>query len=334
MQLQVFDSPTAFDALAAEWDGTLARSHHDTLFLTCAWQQTWWSTLGEGEMRIVALREGGELVGIAPLFFAEDAHGVVTAAFIGCKEVSDYLDFIVARGHEEAVLRSILNFLKSADCPPWHVLSLCNIREGSPTLTRFCELLAAEGWQPRVSFEDVCPQVALPRSFEEYLMMLDGKERRELQRKLRRASEEVRVTFAEDAARLAEDVDDFIRLMKASTPEKAAFMTPRMAGFFHAIARAMFERGRLQLAFLEVEGVRAATYLNFTYRDAVLVYNSGLDPQRFAYLSPGQVLIARLIEKAIAEGFRVFDFLQGGEEYKYKLGGKDVRLFTLTARRN
>ncbi|MCS7324881.1 MAG: GNAT family N-acetyltransferase [Thermoflexales bacterium] len=333
MHLHVYDSPAAFDVLAAEWDGLLARSHHDTLFLTCAWQHTWWSALGEGEMRVVAMRKGGQLVGIAPLFFSEDAHGRRVGAFIGCKEVSDYLDFIVARGHEVEVLRSVADFLKSADCPSWHALNLCNIREGSPTLTLFFELIQAEGWQPQVVFEDVCPVLTLPSSFGEYLMMLDGKERRELQRKLRRASENVAITFADSAERLDRDVEDFIRLMTASTPQKAAFMTPQMARFFHAIARAMFDRGRLQLAFLEVEGVRAATYLNFTYRDAVLVYNSGLDLQRFAYLSPGQVLLVRLIERAIAEGFRVFDFLQGGEDYKYKLGGKDVRLFTLLAQR-
>ena len=95
----------------------------------------------------------------------------------------------------------------------------------------------------------------------------------------------------------------------------------------------MLDAGWLQLSFLEVEGQRAATYLNFVYDDVVLVYNSGLDPQTFSYLSPGQVLVARLIEKAIQEKRCAFDFLQGNEEYKYKLGGQDVKLFTLSARR-
>jgi CelD/BcsL family acetyltransferase involved in cellulose biosynthesis len=54
---------------------------------------------------------------------------------------------------------------------------------------------------------------------------------------------------------------------------------------------------------------------------------------KFAYLSPGQVLIARLIEKAIADKRISFDFLQGNEDYKYKLGGKDVKLFTLAITR-
>jgi hypothetical protein len=82
---------------------------------------------------------------------------------------------------------------------------------------------------------------------------------------------------------------------------KSGFMTPRMEQFFRAMAGVMLQAGWLQLAFLEVEGNRAAAYLNFVYNDQVLVYNSGLDPQKYSYLSPGVVLIARLIEKAIAE---------------------------------
>jgi len=159
--------------------------------------------------------------------------------------------------------------------------------------------------------------------------MLDGKERRELQRKMRRAGNLVNITYTSDAATLDQDMDDFLRLMTASMPGKAAFMTPRMARFFRAVVRVMFEAGWLQLAFLDVEGARAAAYLNFVYDNAILVYNSGLDPMKFAHLSPGQVLLARLIEKAVGDKRRLFDFLQGHEDYKYKLGGKDLRLYTL-----
>ena len=104
-----------------------------------------------------------------------------------------------------------------------------------------------------------------------------------------------------------------------------------MARFFHAIAQAMFDIARPHLVFLEVAGDRAAAYMNFLYNDAVLVYNSGLDTTGYAYLSPGQVLIPRLIGKAIRDSRRVFDFLREDKEYKYKLCGKDVLLYTLSA---
>jgi len=335
MQTEIYTTPDAFDQLAGEWNALLDTSTSKTLFLTNEWQKTWWRELGDGELRVLAFREDDDkhLVGIAPLFFEETALGGVEVALVGCKEVSDYLDFIFSSGHEEACFRAVIDYLKSADAPQWHTIGLCNIVESSPTLSTFRDLLNAEGWNAVATFEDVCPIISLPESFEAYLVTLDGKERRELQRKLRRASENSAVTFTASADTLDKDVDDFLTLMKASMVSKSSFLTPRMERFFRAATRTVFDAGWLQLAFLEVEGARAAAYLNFVYGDTVLVYNSGLDPQKFSYLSPGQVLIAKLIEQAITDKRRAFDFLQGNEDYKYKLGGKDVKLFTLSARK-
>jgi CelD/BcsL family acetyltransferase involved in cellulose biosynthesis len=329
MQLQVHTSPDVFESLGDSWNALLKQSATNTLFLTREWQRVWWASLGDGELRVLTMHENDQLVGIAPLFFETDALGGVQVTFVGCKEVSDYLDFIFAIGRERECLGAVLDFLSSDASPNWNAISLCNMPEASPNLALLQTLAAERGWKANAGFEDVCPIIALPESFEAYLQLLDSKERRELSRKLRRAEDDASVTYATDAAKLDTDVDDFLRLMRASMVSKNDFMTPRMERFFHASARAMFEAGFLQLAFLEVSGERAAAYLNFVWDNQVLVYNSGLDPMKFAYLSPGQVLIARLIEKAIADKRISFDFLQGNEDYKYKLGGKDVKLFTL-----
>lgn len=330
MKTDIYTSPDVFDLLANEWNPLLHRSATNTLFLTREWQKVWWQGLGEGDLHVLTMRDdAGQLAGIAPLFFSSGEISGSPVAFVGCREVSDYLDFIFERGHEPACLEALLDHLAGDDCPAWREIGLCNIPETSPTLSVLPAMAAARGWQVEMRFEDVCPIVELPATFDDYLSMLDGKERRELTRKLRRASEDVELVFAQDAGALDRDMDDFIGLMTASMPSKAAFMTPRMNGFFHMAARAMFEAGWLELSFLEVNGERAAAYLNFVYDNVVLVYNCGLNPQKYAYLSPGQVLLGRLIEKAIQDCRRAFDFLQGNEEYKYKFGGKDLKLYTL-----
>ena len=334
MKVNAYSSPEVFDALGAEWNELLLRSATNVLFLTREWQRTWWRELGDGDLCVVTLRDdAGVLQGIAPLFIYPTDSGRTGMSFVGCKEVSDYLDFVFARDHEETCYQALVDFLASADSPSWQVLSLCNIPETSPTFAQFDRLAQTRGWQVEKRFEDVAPIIKLPGTFDEYLAGLEGKERRELQRKLRRAGNEVHITFATDSGRLEQDMEDFLRLMVASMPTKATFMTPRMRQFFHAIARAMFDAGWLQLSFLDVHGERAASYMNFIYGDTVLVYNSGLDPYRYAALSPGQVLLGRLIEQAIGDGHRAFDFLQGNEEYKHKLGGKDLNLYTLTISR-
>ena len=329
MQVQVHSTSEVFDTLGDSWNGLLKQSATNTLFLTREWQRVWWHNLGEGDLRVLTMHDDEQLIGIAPLFFETSALGSVQVTFVGCKEVSDYLDFIFIKGRERECLTAVLDFLSSAVSPAWNTISLCNMPETTPTLALLQELAQTRGWKANAVFEDVCPIITLPNSFENYLGSLDSKERRELARKLRRAEEDAAMTYATDINKLDADVDDFLRLMRASMVSKNDFMTSRMEKFFHASSRAMFEAGFLQLAFLEVSSERAATYLNFVWDNQVLVYNSGLDPLKFAYLSPGQVLIARLIEKAIAEKRSTFDFLQGNEDYKYKLGGKDVKLFTL-----
>ncbi|MCL5999214.1 MAG: GNAT family N-acetyltransferase [Chloroflexi bacterium] len=330
MKIDIYTTLDVFETLAGEWNELLRRSATNVLFLTREWQKTWWQALGDGELRVLTMRdESGTLVGIAPMFFSAGDAVDPEVAFVGCKEVSDYLDFIFARGHERACYQALADYLGSDVCPVWHHMALCNVPEYSPTLSMWVEQAQACDWQTETHFEDVSPIIALPDTFEVYLATLEGKERRELQRKLRRAGSEVAVTYTQDAGAVDADMDDFLQLMTASMPSKAVFMTPRMASFFHAIARSMFDAGWLQLAFLEVRGERAATYMNFVYDDMVLVYNSGLDPLKFAHLSPGQVLLGRLIEQAIRDKRHAFDFLQGNEDYKYKLGGKDLKLYTL-----
>jgi CelD/BcsL family acetyltransferase involved in cellulose biosynthesis len=329
MKISVFNDPSCFDVLAVEWSQLLEKSVSKTIFLTPQWQKTWWSALGEGELYVMTFHDDDNtLIGIAPLFYPEPER----ISVVGYKEVTDYVDVIFAKGHEEVCFAALLDHLALV-APQWVEFIMYNVPEFSVTHRVLPQSAGKIGWKTEVKIEDVCPQITLPTSFDDYLNMLDGKERRELQRKLRRASEETKIVYSTDSATLDQDVADFIRLMMASTFAKSDFMNPRMEQYFYAQARAMFNAGWLQLAFLEVEGERAAAYLNFVYDRQVLVYNSGLDPRKFAYLSPGQVLIARLIEQAIAEGNRVFDFLQGTEEYKYKLGGKDIKVFNVAIAR-
>ncbi len=99
-----------------------------------------------------------------------------------------------------------------------------------------------------------------------------------------------------------------------------------------ASIQAAFKAGWLQLAFLEINGEKAAAYLNFDYQDHIWVYNSGIDI-RFRELSLGWVLLGFLIQWAIEHGRQSYDFMRGDEEYKYRFGAKDRRVMRLQVRR-
>jgi CelD/BcsL family acetyltransferase involved in cellulose biosynthesis len=127
--------------------------------------------------------------------------------------------------------------------------------------------------------------------------------------------------IVQDGSGLDQEIDDFLRLM-GQEPAKQAFLTDVMRTQMRAAVQAAFQAGWLQLAFLEIEGEKAAGYLNFDYDNHIWLYNSGWDP-RFNNYSPGWVLLGYLLQWANEHGRASFDFMRGDEEYKYRFGGID-----------
>ena len=333
LQLKVFKDETGFAALRPHWNTLLANSAANTLFLTWEWQSTWWRCLGIGDLYLLAWFDGDRLVGVAPLFLAEGDDGVRRFGLVGCVDVSDYLDVIALPECEETVYRGLLDWLQSADAPVWDEIQLCNLPQTSSTHRRLPELAAARGLNCVVAVDDVCPVIELPDDFETYLQeVLSKKQRHEVRRKTRRIEEATTVTWyaIDGASDLEAETDAFIELHRLSTTEKHSFMTPEMQAFFREIVRETNQAGWLYLAFIELNGQRAAAMLGFIYDGRLLVYNSGYDPQSFAEISPGIVLTSYIIEDAIKRKLRVFDFLQGDEVYKYRFGASDTLVYDMT----
>jgi len=329
MRIEFHFETGGFSALRPEWNALLHRSCCDTLFLTWEWQSTWWKHLGKDDLVLLGFRgdDDGRLVGIAPLFHTQTDDGLAVLSLVGCRDVSDYLDLIVERGQEDTVYNALLDYLES-QAPAWDLADLRNIPQDSPTCVRLRELAEARGYQTLVEVEGVCPIIPLPSTWNDYLLSLDKKQRHQVRRKLRKADAEAEIRFfiVGSGHDLHAAMQDFVELYQKSTPEKAKFVDPQMQGFFFDVAQVLQDQGWLQLAFVEMDGQKAATLLNFDYGDAILVYDSGYDPDQYRHLSPGIIVTARCIEHAIAFGRGKFGFLRGDEVYKYRFGAQDTEV--------
>lgn len=330
MNITLYESASLFDDACGEWGELLADSAANQIFLTCEWQAAWWTAYHPGEVWILVLRDDdGRWLGIAPWFRATDEHGTRMIRTIGCVDVTDYLDIIARHGHEDAVYEALAAWL-AAHTAEFDLIQLCNIPESSRALARFPDFARDHGLAANVRLQEVCPVVTLPDTFEEYLAGLDKKNRHELRRKLRRAAGQVDWYIVGPEHDLEAEMATFLTLMAASSPDKAVFLEDaENQDFFKRMVPEMAQRGWLQLAFLTVDGNPASAYLNFDYADRILVYNSGLNPDDHGRLSPGIILLARLIEHAIAQRRSEFDFLRGDEAYKYDMGGQDTKVFQI-----
>ena len=330
MDYRLHQNPSVWGSLFESWAALLPECIHPLPFLHPSYQRTWWQSLGGGEwpaaeskLAIITAHQADRLIGIAPLFIGQKPGSEPALHFIGAVEVSDYLDFVVRKPDLEDFLGGLLPFIKSHPELKGLALDLENLVDSSPSLPALETLAQAQGWNFSKEMLQPSPYISLPGDFETYLAGLDKKQRHEIRRKLRNASNghEEQWYFVEDANLLAEELQAFTNMMRNEV-NKDSFLKPEMESFIHAAAQSFFDLGTLRLAFLTIDGEKAAAFLSFTCCDRLLVYNSSRSDE-WMTLSPGWVLLARQIEWAISAGYKEVDMMRGDERYKYKFGGVD-----------
>ena len=316
--------------LKSAWNDLLTESICNVPFLRYEYLEQWWQTRGGGEwpsdatLTIITATQAGNLIGIAPLFHS--THQEKSALlFLGAIEISDFLSFIVRPQDLATFTSSVLDTIASSDqVPAWQVLDLYNNLETSGLASVLETEATKRGWSFQNEQTDHSPLVQLPGDWEVYLAALDKKQRHEIRRKMRRLQEaEVpsRWYIVEDPAALETEIDAFITLM-AHDPQKQAFLTEPMKVAMAKTIQTAYQAGYLQLSFLEIDGKKAATYLNFDYQNSLWVYNSGMDPEFYPY-SAGWVLLGYLLQWANENKRSAFDFMRGNEDYKYRFGATD-----------
>jgi CelD/BcsL family acetyltransferase involved in cellulose biosynthesis len=322
MQTEIYTDANGFELLASEWDDLLERSEEAPFFMRHAYQKIWWKHLGNDDLLLIAVRtDDGKLVGLAPLYAKENSIGLRELSFVGCVDVSDYLDLLVDRDYVEQVYAAFIDALER-ESARWDGLYLCSLPQRSITHTRFVEAAQARGWHVEKSQQDVCPVITLPATWDDYLTGIDKKQRHEIRRKIRKIEREATVNWyaVESTDGLDEAMQQFIDLHQKSTADKEDFWSDSLIAFFAEVSSVLAEAGWLKLYFIEVNDVKAAAMLCFDYNNEFLLYNSGYDPEQFGNLSPGNVLTSYTIQHAIELGRTRYDFLRGDEVYKFRFG--------------
>ena len=323
-----------FESLAEikdAWNDLLEKNISQVPFLAFEYLQAWWETRGggewprESEMVIITATEDDRLLGVAPLFFAQNLDGKPALMFIGAIEVSDFLDFLVRPDDLTEFLAGLLDFLEnSEDLPAWDALDLHNLLEGSPTLPALAAEAQRRGWDHEQTRLQPSPFIPLPGDFDAYLAQIDKKQRHEIRRKMRKVEQslvEAAYYVTSDAESLTVDTQAFIDMM-AQDPSKKAFLTDAMVEHLHKTAQVMLDKGWLHLAFLTLDGNKAAGNFSFIYNNRLWLYNSAWEWE-YREFSPGWVLLTHLLQWANENGIEEFDFMRGDEAYKYKFGGQD-----------
>lgn len=319
IRVEAIDTAWGLTTLRPQWNTLLRASTADGPFLTWEWLHAWWTHLGgNGSLNIIAVRDGDELIAIAP--FRVSPHAVPwfsLVEFLGTGHAgSDYLDLIVRAGREEDAIRAIARFLKTQRM----TLRLDHLPEGSLG-ARLAERLAGDGWMAATTPDGVCPLIPLAgHTWESYLATLGSAHRANVRRRLRGIEQQFQSRFelvTTDALRRSalDALAGFHERRFKEQGGSSAFFTPAVRAFQDEATRRALDRGWLRMYVLRLNDEIAAVMYGFFYNRQFYFYQHGFD-DRYSRHSIGLVLMALTLRAAIDEGAQAFDLLWGTEGYK------------------
>ena len=318
IRVETIDTAWGLTTLRSQWNALLRASAADGPFLTWEWLHAWWTKLaGSSSLKVIAVRDGDELIAVAPFRVAPHAVPWFSRLeFLGTGHAgSDYLDLIVRSGREDEAIRAIARFLKAQRM----TLRLDHVPETS-LAARLGERLAADGWIASSTPDGVCPLIPLAgHTWDSLLATLGSAHRANVRRRLRGIEQQFRTRFelvtTEAARKSALEALAGFHDRRFKNGGSSAFASPAVRAFQDEATRRALDHGWLRMYVLRLNDDIAAVMYGFFYNRQFYFYQHGFD-DRFSRHSIGLVLMALTLRAAIDEGAQAFDLLWGTEAYK------------------
>jgi CelD/BcsL family acetyltransferase involved in cellulose biosynthesis len=310
------------------------RDEWDELALACelplmapAWLLAWWRNIAvEGSLlRVLELREGGRLVGLAP-FHVPPSRSRVDYRLLGIG-VGAPLAPLSQPGREGEVARAIGRALSRARPRPDLV-----VLQGVPLAAGWHDALV-DVWPGRIKpISNVYRTRAFPTielgggSLEGWLSGRSSKFRSAMRRLARRFEDEGGSWRISTEATLERDVETFERLHAARWQGRGQSTVVAYGGRMRAMlidaARALIADQRFRLWVMEIEGEAVAADIYISGGGIAVGINGGWD-ERFKRLSPPLLATMHTVEDCIFRGERRVEMGPGGESHKTRFADAD-----------
>lgn len=317
----VVKSPEGLAGLEVAWKALCAACDDLPVFVGWDWMSTWWRHFGDRWQLFVltAHDDADRLVGIAPLV---RRRRFVSPVPVRCVRFmanegafGSHLDVLADPSIREHVAGAFVAHL-FRNGREWDVLDLGDLVAGS-TLGTHVRDLPGRRWDcPGM----VCPYVTLPDDWETYRRGLTKKVRRNLTYfpalLEREHPARAHVRLVDEPEALQAGIDSLVE-MHLRRRADTTFLEESFVRFHRELAATALAGGWLRFHELAVDDRVIAIIYCFQGGDTVYAYQSGFDLDWGRY-SPGRQIAAHAIRSAMDEGARVFDWMQGNDDYKYE----------------
>lgn len=321
LDVEIIDDPDAARSLAPGWDELAIRQ----ALPLCApgWMLAWWRHMAPvgSELRVVVVRDGEQIVALAPWFVGRGSGGRVDLRFLGA-ERSDRVDILCVPGREHEVTAELLGAIRRM--------------RPSPDLVAFEAVPAGSGWTRRLARGSMrmsryrnsfipAPNVTLPAGPPESWLAERSNHFRKRVRRLHRQLEAqggsiYRVSEPSEVPAVLETMMELHRARWEGRAE-SGLRQPGLGGFLRE-ASEMLGPDRLRLWAVGIEGTPISIQL-FLAAGVELKYWNGGWSERYAELQPTMLTILAAIEDAIRRGERRLDLGAGTHPYKMRFADGD-----------
>lgn len=305
--------------LKDKWNELLALSSSPIIFQRYEWVSSCWkyfSKPGEG-LFVFLVYDCEELIGIIPLKGKSRRNKYYDFSLIGA-DVYDYSDLLIKKGKEKDIVDGLLNHLREQHRN--FTISFKNIPQDCDSSRYLSKKMSEGDIKGYIYSEDCVPYLVLPESKEGFLPEITKRLRADIMRQVNRLSSqgELRLESCDNLEEALKMSDVFfaqhIKRWESSNgysvykfKTKKEFLRVLLKGLFAPKIANMFT------LFLGPRPIATCFALAFKGR---FIYLSPTYDIEYAKYSPGKILLYKLINRCIEEGYEIFDFGIGCEAYK------------------
>jgi len=319
LQTTRISSVSDLDAHRGAWR-TLA---HGAPMRSPEWLLVWWQFYAKPDDELCVLlfhEQEGSLAGLAPLYI-ETLGNRRTVRLLGSGEAStNHTTWLAVAGQENRISTAVAQFLLGLK-PAWNSVQFDSVDADDMAVNATAAYVVEHGCLVRRKPLHNCWRIALPSTWEDYLMMLSRSHRKRCRALHQRYFESGRVQIhtVSGPADFHRGFEILLQLHSDRWGEPAkplgCFSDQRFRKFHETVALELLKTNQLLLVWLECDGKPIAVEYQFIDTTTVYSYLAGMDTSVTEF-PPGNLSVAASLQLAIAHGCTRFDLSRGDQPYK------------------
>jgi CelD/BcsL family acetyltransferase involved in cellulose biosynthesis len=316
-------SVAQFMALRDVWRQVLDKSQQHTPFLTYEWFQCCLTGyLGHKDLFVLVIRDGSEVLGIAPWWRYHDVVRGIPVHRLGFIMGPDTpeVDFISQQGQRAIVLETVLNHCFSLRKDAWDMLTLSQWPIESPHYSVLEQILQQKHQAFCKGIVSKTLYLPIQKEWEAYLQTRSLKFRKTYRNIMNRINKLNNVEIQCIRQNVTGDIwQDVLSVSKKSwkfQAEIAIASQSEAERFFEVLTDMASQQGWLFVWLLKVDTFPIAMEYDLAYAGRVYALRADFD-ESYKELSPGSFLEYHIIKYLFEKGYCEYNLGPGLNAYKF-----------------